>query len=498
MAPKGRLRIHRHDLKRRGLVRTPEHPGLWSLVGRISTSRPVLAARRLYPDLTLANFLQSLGAWAPALVFLLATAEAAAFLGLFVPGEMAVILGGVAAATGAAPLWTMILAAVLGAIFGDSVGYRLGHRLGPAVLNRPRFRRIGAHLESATAILGRSGWWALVVARFTSVLRAVVPFAAGMGAMPYGRFLLGNVIGGVLWGTTFTMVGYAAGASYDRVAAWFRTGGLVVAALVATIGSLIWMTRWIAAHPEQVKRRFQPLLSFRSVRWVVGAAAGPVRRLRGSIALAVTAVAVVGGSWIFGALLQDLLASEEFILFDASSLRYLASHPVSFVISGARFVANVTSPSLALIAALVAALVWLALRRPRAALATVLAPVGAWGVARIASNLVARVPPQVEPLIERVDFGFPSSKIAIVAALLLAMAWPWGEVRWAVITLRFGSAVILATIAASSLVVLLAEYPSDVLAGMAVAVVWTILVCAILDSRVRVSVPIATEQTLSL
>ena len=314
----------------------------------------------------MAGFLQSIGPWAPILVFVLATAEAAAFLGVFVPGEMAVILGGVAAAAGAAPLWTMILAAVVGAITGDSIGYQLGNRLGPGLLDRPRFGKITARLESATSILSRRGWWALVVARFTSVLRAVVPFAAGMGAMPYSRFLIGNVIGGVLWGVTFTLVGFLAGANYTRVETWFRTGGLVVAGLVLTIGGLVWITKWIAAHPERVKRRFEPLLRWRVVRWLVGAAAGPVRRIRASVALAAAATMVVIASWVFAGLLQDVLASEEFFLYDGAAMRYLAANPVDPILTGARWIHQATTlPTLGVVAAVVT-LSWLWRRQPRA------------------------------------------------------------------------------------------------------------------------------------
>ena len=180
------------------------------------------------------------GPFAPIAVFVLAAAESAAFVGVVVPGELAVILGGVAAGTGGVSLWLMIPAAIAGAIAGDSIGYRLGHRIGPALLSRPKMARVSSRMDAAASMLTERGWWALVVARFAAVLRAVVPFAAGMARMPYRKFLLGNAIGGMLWGATFTMVGYLAGANYPRVERWIRTGGLAVVVVLSLVGAIVW------------------------------------------------------------------------------------------------------------------------------------------------------------------------------------------------------------------------------------------------------------------
>ena len=132
-------------------------------------------------------FLDSVGQYAPFLVFLLAAGESAIFLGLFLPGEAAVVFGGVLAGTGRVSLLWAALAAVLGAIVGDSVGYYLGSRYGVRILAAERFAKVAGHIDRAGAMVAERGWWALVVARFTSVLRAVVPFTAGMVRILYER-----------------------------------------------------------------------------------------------------------------------------------------------------------------------------------------------------------------------------------------------------------------------------------------------------------------------
>src|SRR5258705_2663806 len=96
-----------------------------------------------------------------ALVFAFPALEASAFVGFVFPGEIAVILGGVAAWRGTVPLWAVIAAAVSGAVIGDSAGYLIGRRWGERLLHGtigrlPVIRRhLDRHLESARAYVRR-------------------------------------------------------------------------------------------------------------------------------------------------------------------------------------------------------------------------------------------------------------------------------------------------------------------------------------------------------
>lgn len=287
------------------------------------------------------SLLSAAGPWAPVVVFALAAAESAAFVGLVIPGELAVILGGVVAGTGAVPLWVMIFAAVLGAVIGDSIGYYLGHRMGPALLRQERMKKVSQYMDRASRLLSERGWWALVVARFASVLRAVVPFAAGMGRMPYSRFLLGNVVGGIAWGATFTVAGYLAGANYATVESWFRTGGLAVVGLAVLVGGIVWLTRWAQRNRPKVDalleraRNTPPARALRRITGRTGVA---------GLALVVTAGAIVASTWLFAALIQDILGSDDFFFFDLSSIRYLSDNPIPQLVTGARVVNAITDP----------------------------------------------------------------------------------------------------------------------------------------------------------
>lgn len=166
----------------------------------------------------IAKLLNLPGWLAVALVFLLPAAEASIFLGFVIPGEIAVVLGGVLAFRGTAPLAVVLLAAISGAIIGDSIGYWVGQRWGRRILNSTIGRYINHdHLDRGEEYLAARGGRAVFLGRWTASLRALIPGLAGMSRMHYRTFLLWNAIGGAIWATTFVMLGHTAGNSWRRL-----------------------------------------------------------------------------------------------------------------------------------------------------------------------------------------------------------------------------------------------------------------------------------------
>lgn len=186
-----------------------------------------------------------------ALVFALPALEASVFVGLVVPGEIAVLVGGVVAHGGGLPLWTVIIAAVAGAVVGDQVGFVVGRRYGQGLLGRlpARVRRSG-EVDRALSLVRRRGAWAVVLGRWAAALRALVPGVAGMSGMPRGRFTVANVTGGALWATTVAVLGFAAGASYRALERWLGMGSEAVLVVMA-LALVVWVLRGrrAAGHP---------------------------------------------------------------------------------------------------------------------------------------------------------------------------------------------------------------------------------------------------------
>ena len=142
--------------------------------------------------------------------------EASAFVGLVVPGETAVFVAGVVAQGGRLDLPAVIGAAALGAVVGDQVGYRVGRRFGPGLVGRLPARLRG-RTEQVTAFVARRGPWAVLLGRWTALLRALVPGVAGASGMRARPFALFNLLGGLTWAVVIASLGYGAGAAYGSV-----------------------------------------------------------------------------------------------------------------------------------------------------------------------------------------------------------------------------------------------------------------------------------------
>lgn len=162
----------------------------------------------------------------------LAFAEAALLVGFVLPGETAVLLGGVLAFQHQVSLPLIASVAVVAAISGDSVGYEVGRHFGTRLLKTRLFVKHQKGLEKGQQALRDNGGRAVFLARFTAFLRAVMPGLAGTARMPYRRFLAFNAAGGLVWALGFTLLGYAAGASYQRIEKIAGNVSLIILAVV--------------------------------------------------------------------------------------------------------------------------------------------------------------------------------------------------------------------------------------------------------------------------
>jgi len=185
------------------------------------------------------------GPAAYALVGGLAFGESALFVGFVLPGETAVLLGGVLANQERASLLVMAAVAVAGAILGDTVGYAVGRSVGDRVLQLGVFRKRGPAVRRGLVEVREHGGRAVFLARFTAFFRAVMPGLAGAARMPYRRFLVFNAAGGLIWAVAFTLLGFAAGTSYARVesAAGAASAVLVVTVVLVALGFVLRLRR---------------------------------------------------------------------------------------------------------------------------------------------------------------------------------------------------------------------------------------------------------------
>jgi membrane-associated protein len=142
-------------------------------------------------------------------------AESGLLIGFFLPGDSLLFTVGLLIADGRylhLPLWLACLLISAAAVAGDQVGYLFGRRVGPRLFSRPDSKLFKQqNLERASEFFRRHGARSIVLARFVPVVRTFTPIVAGASRMPYRTFVLFNIVGGVLWGSGVTILGYFLG-----------------------------------------------------------------------------------------------------------------------------------------------------------------------------------------------------------------------------------------------------------------------------------------------
>ncbi|GAA1235194.1 DedA family protein [Kitasatospora nipponensis] len=154
-------------------------------------------------------------------------------LGIPLPGEIVLVTAGIMASKGTVDPVVVALCAVAGAIIGDSIGYSIGRRFG-----KPLFERLGRrfprhfgpeHLGTAERAFQKWGMWAVFFGRFIALLRIFAGPLAGALKMPYWRFLIANVLGGVVWAGGTTLAVYYIGKAVEQYLQGFSWAALVLA-----------------------------------------------------------------------------------------------------------------------------------------------------------------------------------------------------------------------------------------------------------------------------
>jgi len=136
-------------------------------------------------------------------------AETGLMIGFFLPGDSLLVTAGLFAAKGDLNIVHLNLLLMACAILGDATGYYIGRKLGPALFRKEDsllFKK--KHLIATHEFYERHGGKTIIIARFVPVVRTFAPVVAGMADMTYRRFALFNIVGGIAWVFSMTMIGY--------------------------------------------------------------------------------------------------------------------------------------------------------------------------------------------------------------------------------------------------------------------------------------------------
>lgn len=193
------------------------------------------------------DLLTSVPAWAVyVIVFTLPFLEASILLGFVIPGETALVFGGVLASNGDSVLGVVLAVAIGGAIAGDTIGFLVGRRYGRTLQVSRLGQVVGdARWQTAEDFVRRRGGPAVFLGRFTALLRALVPGVAGMAGLHYRTFAIWNVIGGATWAAACVLGGWALG---DVITTYLTDFGYVVLAVAVIAVLLYFLHRRREAH----------------------------------------------------------------------------------------------------------------------------------------------------------------------------------------------------------------------------------------------------------
>jgi membrane-associated protein len=151
-------------------------------------------------------------------IFGVVFAESGLFFGFFLPGDSLLFTAGLLASQGYFSISLLVLGAMICAILGDSVGYAFGKKVGPALFSREDsllFKK--QHAIKARDFYEKYGVKTIILARFIPIIRTFAPIVAGIGDMKYRTFITYNVIGGVLWVSSMTLLGYFLGSTVPGI-----------------------------------------------------------------------------------------------------------------------------------------------------------------------------------------------------------------------------------------------------------------------------------------
>ena len=162
----------------------------------------------LHIDKYLLQIVNQYGMASYAILFAIIFMETGLVVTPFLPGDSLLFAAGALSAQGAFSIWGLLILLVVAAFLGDTVNYWIGRFIGPKAFNSQSKFLKKEYLEKAQAFYEKHGGKAIVLARFVPIVRTFAPFVAGIGKMHYTTFLSYNLIGGIAWVLSFTLMGF--------------------------------------------------------------------------------------------------------------------------------------------------------------------------------------------------------------------------------------------------------------------------------------------------
>ena len=442
----------------------------------------------------LINFVNHLGHWGYLIIFFVVALECQALLGLVMPGESLVLMGGFLAEQGFLDFRVLILVISVAAVLGDSVGYELGRYLGREWLLKHggRFGLRQEHLDRVDGFFVHHGGKAVFGSHFLHLLRSLMPFVAGARRMRYLWFLLFNALGCIVWAAVFVSLGYLAGGAWRVAAKWIGRASEIVGGALLLAVALGWLWRWTGRHEADVKRWWQAVAEHSRVAALRRRFTPQLEFLldrlspRGYMGLHLTmgVLLLVGASWVFGGIAQDVVAGDPLTVIDQNVAQWFHERRTPGLTAAMQLVSGLASLAWVTGVGVTTALILWWKRCWYRLVALVLVLPGGMALDSLLKVAFHRHRPSfAESFLTFHGYSFPSGHtmaamllygVLAVFAVIALEAWRW----------RVGAvlgAFVMVLLVGFSRVYLGAHYPSDVLGAAAAGLAWLALCLTAVD-----------------
>ena len=162
----------------------------------------------LHVDRYLNDIIAYYGIWTLAVLFIIIFLETGVVVTPFLPGDSLIFAAATFAARGALNPWELFILISIAAVAGDTANYWIGHRVGARAYTGEVKWIKKEYMERTHTFFEKHGGKTIFLARFVPIIRTFAPFVAGVSEMSYGHFITWNLVGGVTWVATFTLLGF--------------------------------------------------------------------------------------------------------------------------------------------------------------------------------------------------------------------------------------------------------------------------------------------------
>lgn len=438
-----------------------------------------------------------LGYW---FILLISLLESLVLVGVIVPGAVLTVFAGALAAQGYFDLGDLIWFAATGAILGDGISFLMGQRGTGWFKETNKFFK-ASYLESGELFFQTHGAKSIFLGRFIGLVRAVIPFVAGLSGMAAKRFYFWNILSAFAWAASHLLAGYFLGQAWQMVEVWTSRAGIFLAALLLVLFCANLLKRFIVKQGRQLSglcrslcfsfkqalidnpdvarliARHPQLCSFANARLDRTRFSGLPSTLLG--------IAFLYTLLLLGGIIEDILALDPIVALDTRLDNLLYFYRDELLVRGFLWITLLGKAKIVLsMATLCTVLFWI--RKKREFILPLWITLAGSGLFSLIGKVAfhRQRPPGIGVFTEA-SFSFPSGHATIATAFygfIVYCLWRQAQLRNVRLNLLFGGSALILAIGFSRLY-LGVHFLSDVLGGYLLGLLWLIAGICLVEWR---------------